>query len=475
MKYYYHRRRMNRLPLDDDSLDEMEAEGLVSSTPTSPKSRIVTRKGIGSPRSPRSAKGLSQCLLSKKHYIFAFLILLVFSLIGYTQNGNHLLGIISKHPSSENDDDDRNNSVGQGGNEGKNNLDNWELSNDDDGDDDDGEADDDQTELDDDVSIKETGNDDDDDATETNNNEVSADDDGDDKQSDEANYSDDYTQHVVITNETEEQKEERIQNLIEKWGKWHFWDGAAETRPTEDYLSMYPNKDCPYEGFPDESWQADAVYVNHMIDSALELVDRAREAIYTEYGFGPKDEISSDVYMARMKMFRMAVVDLKAENALDKMNEGLKRAGWTTEKSFKGLSRRILHSMMTNDKFTIVAGGNSAAAGFGNHFQQNYLSQFEYIMKPILERMGVELVTRNLANKEIGTIANALGSGSIYGDNIDMIIWDSDLDTNGGDNEASLDLFFRQALMAGKRPPILVGTQDAVNVLKDLHMNADGK
>ena len=290
---------------------------------------------------------------------------------------------------------------------------------------------------------------------------------------DDEKYSDDYTQNVVIAEETEEEKEERVEALIKEWGKWHFWDGAAETRPTEDYLSMYPNKDCPYDGFPDESWQADAVYVNHMIDSALELVDRAKDAIFTEYGFGPKGSITSEQRTKRNKMFKLSVVDFDSDTAMAKINEGINRGGWTTKKSFHGLARRLLHAMMTNDKFTIVMAGNSAAAGRGNHFLQSYMAQFDYVMRPILERMGVELVTRNLANGDIGTISNALGSGSILGDNVDMIIWDSDL-VNGDDSEASVDLFFRQALLAGNRPPVLVGPPETINVLKDLHENANG-
>jgi hypothetical protein len=291
--------------------------------------------------------------------------------------------------------------------------------------------------------------------------------------SEDGKYSDDYTTNVVIAEASEEDKEERVETLIEKWGKWHFWDGAAETRPTEDYLSMYPNNDCPYEGFPDESWQADAVYVNHMIDSALDLVDRAKEAIFTEYGLG-KDSTTPDHHAIRSKMFKLNIVDFEKDDAMEKMEEGLKHGGWTTRPSFKGIVRRVLHAMMTNDKFTIVMAGDSAAAGRGNHFLQSYMAQFENIMKPIMERLGVELVTMNLANGDIGTMSNALGSGSIYGDNVDIIIWDADL-TNGDDNLGIIDLFFRQALLAGKRPPVLIGSQDSYEILRSLNLNTDGK
>ena len=38
-----------------------------------------------------------------------------------------------------------------------------------------------------------------------------------------------------------------------------FYDGAEDTRPTEDYCSKYPNRDIPSEDFPANAWQTDAV------------------------------------------------------------------------------------------------------------------------------------------------------------------------------------------------------------------------
>ena len=53
-----------------------------------------------------------------------------------------------------------------------------------------------------------------------------------------------------------------------------------------------------------------------------------------------------------------------------------------------------------------------------------------------------------------------------------MIIWDSDLE-NGQDTKANVELFYRQALLAGTRPPILMGTQSAMDVLRKLHDDFD--
>ncbi len=280
---------------------------------------------------------------------------------------------------------------------------------------------------------------------------------------------DDDFEAVILTDEEEEARKE---TLIEKWGKWHFWDGAEEMRPKEDYLAKYPNRDCTFDAFPMSSWQVDAVYVNHMIDSAEELVDRAKEAIYTEYGFGPREEITDEQLVTRMSMFRAEFLDLEADDVTESTN--MDRGGWTTKKSFRGVARRLLHAMMTNDDFTIVLAGDSSAAGLGNHFLQSYMMQFHNIMEPIMERLGVKLVTKNLANAAVGTLPTGLGSGSIYGEKVDMIIWDSEI-SDGYDNEAAADLFFRQALLAGDRPPALVGPPSLFNVLKNLHNNVDGE
>eukprot|EP00957_Ditylum_brightwellii_P182403 13895085-Ditylum_brightwellii.AAC.1 len=124
----------------------------------------------------------------------------------------------------------------------------------------------------------------------------------------------------------------------------------------------------------------------------------------------------------------------------------LEGGGWTTKKSFEGLVRRLLHAMMTNDTFTVVLGGHSAAAGHGNHFHQSYMMQFHKVLEPIFNRLGVKLITRNIAQGGLGTLQGALGSGSIYGNEVDVIVWDSSMTEK---NAAHIDLFERQAILGG--------------------------
>jgi hypothetical protein len=156
------------------------------------------------------------------------------------------------------------------------------------------------------------------------------------------------------------------QALAETWGHWHFWDGDEDMRPKNDYLSKYPHRDIPGDEFPEDAWQADAVFVNHYLNDADQLISRAMEAIFTEYGHGkplPPEELA-----ARMQMFHWNKVDLKTatgppEKYTKRGDHG--NGGWTTTRSFDGLVRRLLHAMMTSDTFTVVMGGHSASQGQG--------------------------------------------------------------------------------------------------------------
>jgi len=273
--------------------------------------------------------------------------------------------------------------------------------------------------------------------------------------------------HLPVSDETKSQ-------LTEKWGKWKFYDGDEELRPERNYLLPYENGDMPADDFPEDAWQADAVYVNHIIDAAENLLARAKEAIFTEYGWGkPLD--SPDGLTERLKMFKWQTLeDLSTETdpPADYGVGGTRgNGGWTTERSFDGLVRRLLHAIHTSDQFTIVlVGGNPRAAGVGNHFHQSYAMQMHKVLAPIFARLGVQLVTRNMAMPGMGTIHQALGFQNLYGDAIDLLLFDSDPAAFEG-SPANVDFLFRQALISGKKVPVIWGGD--FDVLRTLHEQAD--
>ena len=67
--------------------------------------------------------------------------------------------------------------------------------------------------------------------------------------------------------------------------------------------------------------------------------------------------------------------------------------------------------------------------------------QFHKVMAPVFARLGIKLITRNISQGGLGTLQNALAAGSIYGDDMDLLIWDSGMTER---SKAQIDLFFRQ-------------------------------
>jgi len=252
-------------------------------------------------------------------------------------------------------------------------------------------------------------------------------------------------------------------NSMERWGAWKFYDGNEDLRPTNDYCGEYPNRDIPGDKLPEYAWQDDAVYVNHFIDEAFHLVERAQEAIYAEYGLTDPAN-----YEPRQQLFGVQIIDCDSLSDGDELGDSFLQdlvtgqGGWICESSYDNLVKRLLHAMLTNDSFTIALGGDSAAAGHGNHFAQSYLHAFAHVLEPVFQKLNVQLVVRNAAN-DGGITESALGSRDIYGE-VDMMLWDGEEDTE----EGTIDLFHRQALL-GNRAPLIWTRHSNVGTLQKLY------
>ena len=277
-----------------------------------------------------------------------------------------------------------------------------------------------------------------------------------------------YRSQTFHDEELDEQKKE----IQTKYGKWKFWDGDEAHRPTNDYCLGFSHCDVPMDQFPENSWQTDAVFVNHLINDGEQLIARAMEAIFAEYGHGKP--LTAAQMGERMQMFHWDKLDSFDPQYYPKPPQKYTKhgdrgnGGYTTKRSYDGLVRRLLHAMMTNDSFTVVLGGHSAAAGHGNHFHQSYVMQFHHVMAPIFARLGVKLITRNLSQGGLGTMHNVLGAGSLYGGEIDLLLWDSGMTEN---SPAHIDLFIRQGLIGGNRVPVVWAGN--FEVMAALHENAD--
>lgn len=89
-------------------------------------------------------------------------------------------------------------------------------------------------------------------------------------------------------------------------------------------------------------------------------------------------------------------------------------------------------------------------------------------MEPIFARLGVKCTARNVGMGGLGTSQNALAAGSIYGEDIDFLMWDSGMTER---EDHVIDMFMRQGLVGGKKVPFLMGGK--ADILKRLHQYAD--
>ena len=207
---------------------------------------------------------------------------------------------------------------------------------------------------------------------------------------------------------------------------------------------------------------------------------RAMSAILDEYGqenpftSNYSSTTTTTTSSSSPTMFDWDKIDMTTateapESFRRKGNRG--NGGWTSPRSWKGLVLRLVQALKHQSEFTVVLAGHSAAAGHGNHFHQSYLMQFHKVIEPVLRQLGVTLIARNQAQGGLGTLQSSLGFNSIYGSDIDLMLWDSGMTENN--NVDHIDLFFRQALMVEGRVPVVWGAGGKFDLLKIFHNEAD--
>ena len=242
------------------------------------------------------------------------------------------------------------------------------------------------------------------------------------------------------------------QALTDQWGIWTFVDpkktddtsstsssssfgmgwfsklspSRSQNRPQDDYYAKYPSRDVPHTHFPSTAWQIDSTYLQQFLPQGQALVQRAQEAILTEYGYGTIHRPNESLNERANLLFHVEVsnrtdsVEFVKEAALYK-----EAGGAMTLRGWDGLVRRILHAILTQDTFRVVLGGHSAAAGHGNHFQQSYALQMQRVLEPVFARLGVTMTAHNLAMGGLGTLQSSLGAADIYSDDVDVLLYDT--------------------------------------------------
>lgn len=104
---------------------------------------------------------------------------------------------------------------------------------------------------------------------------------------------------------------------------------------------------------------------------------------------------------------------------------------------------------------------------FRNHFVQSYTIQVQWILEAVFARLGVRHQARNFGMGGLGTIHNGLGAGSIYGPDVDILMWDSGMTEK---DKAGQDLLHRQYILGGQKVPVLWSL--ALSPIMELHLNA---
>ena len=257
-----------------------------------------------------------------------------------------------------------------------------------------------------------------------------------------------------------------------KWGAFNFTDpdpkyrGTIRPRPIN--INDVPNRDVSNADFPKGAWQCDAKYMTTFLRQAKLLINRTMEAIYAEYGVGiippnddgdatttTTDDVDGDRSLLSEEM--LAGRDAFAPFILrDTMAVPLPPTGsysYSTRQSFDGIARRVIHHIMTGDTFKLVLGGHSAAAGHGAGFNQSYIIEAGHVLEPIFAHLGVEFRAYNLAQGGMGTFQQSMAGMDLRGKETDWIVWDSSMTEKSGELS---NFFYRQAILAGNRAPILM-------------------
>lgn len=76
---------------------------------------------------------------------------------------------------------------------------------------------------------------------------------------------------------------------------------------------------------------------------------------------------------------------------------------------------------------------------------------FHKIMEPVFDKLGMRLVSRNMAMGGVGTTQFTLGGGDLYGE-ADILEWDSGMTEKG----SPVDFFNKQGILSGERVPVIM-------------------
>jgi hypothetical protein len=205
--------------------------------------------------------------------------------------------------------------------------------------------------------------------------------------------------------------DERMQQVISKWGQWNSLDTSAVGMP--DY-SAYESRDIPSADFPEYSWQRNKDYLKDFLGEGKDLIERVKQGIYAEYGYDSSTLTGTNLQEMRDKQdefFSVIVYEydekvkiVKGQAVDEQTGRNMPGIAHMNTHAWEGLVRKLLHAVMTSDDFYVVAVG-PANTYRGNNFQQSQVMQFNQIMEPVLDKLGIRLLSRNMGMDASTTIS----------------------------------------------------------------------
>jgi hypothetical protein len=239
----------------------------------------------------------------------------------------------------------------------------------------------------------------------------------------------------------------------DQYGAWTQPDFTGLTRPSN--FHTVPHKDLNGSAFPANAWQSDKTYVDKFLKEAQALVRRVQKAIYKEYGYDEYSERFAVLKIDQHKAHDFVTMLSGVATAVDIEGNPHKGIAFLRADAQEGLVRKLLHAMMTHDEFYVVAVGGEHLYQ-GHNLWRTQVMQFQQIMEPVFDKLGMQLISRNMG-MEASTTISALGGADVYGEaDIFWYIPDSRRDNATVESDGQMDLLQRQAILAGERVPIIL-------------------
>jgi hypothetical protein len=214
---------------------------------------------------------------------------------------------------------------------------------------------------------------------------------------------------------TQKDYEEQMQQVIQKWGQWTPLDTLGVGMP--NFLA-FESRDMPSIYFPDYSWQHNEDYLDDFLGQGKDLIQRVKQGIYAEYGYDSSTLTGASLQAMQDKQdefFSVIVYEydenvkiVKGQAVDQQTGENMPGIAHMNTHAWEGLVRKLLHAVMTSDDFFVVAVG-PASTYRGINFQQSQVMQFNQIMEPVLDKLGIRLLARNMG-MDASTTVSALVS-----------------------------------------------------------------